>query len=105
MYDNLDHAENVARWIAQKYGESTSVVTVDTNHLARGPVFRAADLFKGDGVAEPGNGKGRGKAVDKEEAECLHHGEYLVMYRIPTQAIRMETPVVKWRTVGVIGKR
>lgn len=94
VYDNLAHAENVAKYFATKYGEDAYVVTVDTRHFARGPVFRAADLLKG--------GQGR------ERDEWLHWGEYLVMYRIPAQAIRDQTPVArgsdqKWRTVGVIG--
>lgn len=94
MYDNLAQAENVAKHFVQKYGEDTFVVTIDTRHLARGPVFRAADLLK--------DGKG------DEQSEWRHWGEYLVMYRIPAQAIRDQTPVArgedqKWRTVGVIG--
>jgi hypothetical protein len=99
VYDNLAHAENVAKHFAQKYGEDTFVVTVDTRHFARGPVFRAADLLK--------DAAGQGKGGD-EQSEWLHWGEYLVMYRIPPQAIRDQTPVArgedqKWRTVGVIG--
>jgi hypothetical protein len=91
VYDNLAHAENVARHWADKYGEETWVVTVDTRHFARGPVFRAADLLK-----------------DGEAAEWLHWGEYLVMYRVPAQAIRDQTPVGRgkvegWRAVGCIG--
>jgi hypothetical protein len=94
VYDKLTHAEVVARQFAQKYGEDTLVVTIDTRHLARGPVFRAADLLKEGGGVE-GN-------------EWLHEGEYLVMYRIPMQAIRDQTPVArgegaKQNAVGVIG--
>ena len=100
MYDNLAHAENVARHWAKEKGEDTLVVTVDTRHLARGPVFRAADLLKDEIV---GGGK---KEADGNE--WLHWGEYLVMYRIPAQAIRDQTPIARgvnqdWRTVGVIG--
>ncbi|KAH7090702.1 hypothetical protein FB567DRAFT_426976, partial [Paraphoma chrysanthemicola] len=96
VYDTLSHAESVAKHFAQKYGEDTFVVTVDTRHFARGPVFRAADLLK------------EGGAKDGETDEWLHWGEYLVMYRIPAQAIRDQTPVArgeaqKWRTVGMIG--
>ncbi|KAH8708591.1 hypothetical protein GQ44DRAFT_627556, partial [Phaeosphaeriaceae sp. PMI808] len=96
VYDNQAHAENVARHFGKKYGEDTCVVKVDTQHLARGPVFRAADLMK------EGGGDG------KEAEEWLHWGEYLVMYRIPAQAVRDQTPVVRgddqrWRAVGVIG--
>jgi hypothetical protein len=95
VFDNLTHAENVAKDFAHIYGEDTFVVTVDTRHLARGPVFRAADLLK-DGKSD-------------EQSEWLHWGEYLVMYRIPAQAIRDQTPVAKgedqkWRTVGVINR-
>jgi hypothetical protein len=96
VYDNLAHAENVAKHFATKFGEDTLVVTVDTRHFARGPVFRAADLVREGGGKEGG------------EEDWLHWGEYLVMYRIPAQAIRDQTPVArgadqKWRTVGVIG--
>lgn len=99
VYDNLAHAENVAKHFATKYGEDTLVVTVDTRHFARGPVFRAADLIK-EGARVEG----------REGDEWLHWGEYLVMYRIPAQAIHNQTPVArgadqKWRTVGVIGGR
>ncbi|KAF3048044.1 hypothetical protein E8E12_008414 [Didymella heteroderae] len=94
VYDNLQHAENVAKHWAEKCGEEVLVVSVDTRHFARGPVFRAADLLK-DASA--------GKAD-----EWLHWGEYLVMYRIPAQAIRDQTPIGRgkkeaWRAVGVIG--
>lgn len=102
MYDSLAHAEDVAKHFSDKYGEDTWVVTVDTKHLARGPVFRAVDLLRD---------REEGVNVDKEKergGEWLHKGEYLVMYRIPAQAIRGQTPVAwgenqKWRTVGVIG--
>lgn len=99
MYDNLSHAEKVAKHWAAKYGEETWVVTVDTRQFARGPVFRAVDLLKG---SERDTGKG-GKGDD-----WLHWGEYLVMYRVPAQAIRDQTPVGRgkveeWRAVGVIG--
>ncbi|KAH7392510.1 hypothetical protein BKA66DRAFT_607035 [Pyrenochaeta sp. MPI-SDFR-AT-0127] len=98
VYDNLTHAESVAKHWAQKYGEDTFVVTVDTRHLARGPVFRAADLLK----------EGGSDYKEAEGSEWLHWGEYLVMYRIPAQAIRDQTPVARgedqrWRTVGTIG--
>ncbi|KAA8619189.1 hypothetical protein PtrSN002B_006240 [Pyrenophora tritici-repentis] len=75
VYDNRAHADAVANYFARSYGEDTCVVTVDTRHLARGPVFRAKDLLK----------EGMG-GTD----EWLHWGEYLVMYRIPPQAIREE---------------
>ncbi|KAF2624134.1 hypothetical protein BU25DRAFT_399327 [Macroventuria anomochaeta] len=93
VYDSLPHAENVAKHWADKWGEEVLVVTVDTRHFARGPVFRAADLLKDASGAKD---------------ECLHWGEYLVMYRIPAQAIRDQTPVGRgkmetWRAVGVIG--
>lgn len=93
MYDNLAHAENVARHFATKYGEDAYVVTVDTQHLARGPVFRAADLLKDESGFQSGEGD-----------EWLHWGEYLVMYCIPAQAIRVETPVARVSKVGVIGR-
>jgi hypothetical protein len=98
VYDSLAHAEKVARHFAAKYGEDTRVVTLDTSYLARGPVFRAADLLKDDEG-------GKGKDAD----EWLHWGEYLVMYRVPAQAVRVETEIVRaaeqsWKVVGVIGR-
>ncbi|KAF1852030.1 uncharacterized protein K460DRAFT_362799 [Cucurbitaria berberidis CBS 394.84] len=100
VYDSRTHAENVAKHWTKEMGEDTFVVTVDTRHFARGPVFRAADLLKDEMV---GGGKKEG-----DDNEWLHWGEYLVMYRIPAQAIRDQTPVARgmdqrWRTVGVIG--
>ncbi|CAE7023341.1 hypothetical protein PTT_18996 [Pyrenophora teres f. teres 0-1] len=91
VYDNRAHADAVAKHFARSYGEETCVVTVDTRHLARGPVFRAKDLLK----------EGMG-GTD----EWLHWGEYLVMYRIPPQAIREEVKVggsggLGWEGVGV----
>jgi hypothetical protein len=108
VYDNLSHAQAVANYFAEKYKEDTFVVTVDTQHLARGPVFRAADLLQSadqGGVAAKEMGKGR---VSQAEQGWLHHGEYLVMYRIPAQAIRDEVKVArvtdqKWWAPGVIG--
>ncbi|KAL1600884.1 hypothetical protein SLS59_005549 [Nothophoma quercina] len=55
----------------------------------------AVDILKDAGTSKPGD-------------EWLHWGEYLVMYRIPAQAIRDQTPVGRakkeaWRAVGVIG--
>jgi len=102
VYDNLAHAEAVAKHFAEKYKEDIWVVTVDTRHFARGPVFRAADLLEKD--VEEGK---IGEKMGKEEA-WLHFGEYLVMYRIPAQAIRDQTPVARggdqtWRAPGVIG--
>ncbi|KAF1350446.1 hypothetical protein EJ07DRAFT_159586 [Lizonia empirigonia] len=94
VYDDLAHAQRVAAHWADMYGEEVWVVTVDTRHFARGPVFRAADLLKDD---------------DANKAdEWLHWGEYLVMYRVPAQAVRDQTPVGRgkvqtWRAVGVIG--
>lgn len=46
VYDCLAHAENVAQYLAEKWSEEVLVVSVDTGHFARGPVFRAADLLK-----------------------------------------------------------
>ena len=46
VYDNLAHAEKVARHWAETWGEEVLLVSVDTRHFARGPVFRAADLLK-----------------------------------------------------------
>jgi hypothetical protein len=99
VYDTLSHAESVAKQFSQKYGEDTFVVTIDTRHLARGPVFRAADLLKDTDDSKSGD-------KDLVMENWLHWGEYLVMYRIPAQAIRDQTPVErthKWGAVGVIG--
>ncbi|KAF1938884.1 hypothetical protein EJ02DRAFT_514215 [Clathrospora elynae] len=107
VYDNLAHAEAVAKYFGEKYGEDTWVVSVDTQHFARGPVFRAVDLLR-EGGAEGGGVGGKGKGEGGNGGEWLHRGEYLVMYRIPPQAIRDQTPVARggdqrWRAVGVIG--
>ncbi|KAF2829930.1 hypothetical protein CC86DRAFT_367835 [Ophiobolus disseminans] len=101
VYDNLAHAENVAKHFATNFNEDTFVIKVDTQHLARGPVFRAADLIK-----EGGGSVAEGKDAYMEE--WLHWGEYLVMYRIPAEAVRDETPIARgadqrWRIVGAIG--
>ncbi|EMD64156.1 hypothetical protein COCSADRAFT_66462, partial [Bipolaris sorokiniana ND90Pr] len=113
VYDNAAHAEAVARYFGERYQEDTWIISVDPAHFARGPVFRAADLLR-EGVAEAENAnsgsnrkKGKG-VVDDGADEWLHWGEYLVMYRIPAQAIRDQTPVAKVgdplrRGVGVIG--
>lgn len=107
VYDNQGHAENVARHLSQKYGEDTCVVKIDTQHLARGPLFRAADLLSEANSEEAGGKSGR-EMESKEMREWLHWGEYLVMYRIPAQAVRDQTPIARgadqrWRTVGAIG--
>ncbi|KAJ5063267.1 hypothetical protein J3E72DRAFT_147586, partial [Bipolaris maydis] len=99
VYDSAAHAEAVARYFGERYQEDTWVVSVDPAHFARGPVFWAADLLR--------EGKG-GVVVEDAVDEWLHWGEYLVMYRIPAQAIRDQTPVSKVgdplrRGVGVIG--
>ncbi|KAJ4381404.1 hypothetical protein N0V86_003755 [Didymella sp. IMI 355093] len=74
VYDNLQHAENVAQHWAEKWGEEVLVVS---------------------------------NASASEADEWLHWGEYLIMYRIPAQAIRDQTPIGRgkeaWRAVGVIG--
>ncbi|KAJ4985362.1 hypothetical protein SVAN01_09117 [Stagonosporopsis vannaccii] len=95
VYDNLSHAEKVAWYLAEKWSEELLVVTVDTRHFARGPIFRAADLLKD---------------ADGKVDEWMHWGEYLVMYRIPAQAIREQMPIGPCRkqarpSVGVIGSR
>jgi hypothetical protein len=98
VYDNLAHAERVAHHLAKKHSERTTVVTIDTSRWARGPVFRAADILRN-----------RGEELTIEE-NFMHHGEYMVMYNIPREAIITETPVgytadAIWSTkgVGVIG--
>ncbi|KAJ5028493.1 hypothetical protein PSV08DRAFT_349352 [Bipolaris maydis] len=116
VYDSAAHAEAVARYFGERYQEDTWVVSVDPAHFARGPVFWAADLLREGGAeAESGKGsrsnrkKGKGGVVVEDAVdEWLHWGEYLVMYRIPAQAIRDQTPVSKVgdplrRGVGVIG--
>lgn len=89
------------------------MVTVDPAHFARGPVFRAADLLREEpsGELACSNNKKKGRRsedVANVADEWLHWGEYLVMYRIPAQAIRDQTPIAKvgdqkQKGVGVIG--
>ncbi|KAF2689445.1 hypothetical protein K458DRAFT_462460 [Lentithecium fluviatile CBS 122367] len=105
VYDSYTQAEAVAKHFAEKYHENTWVVTVDTRQFARGPVFRAADLMNMEGASDAGNRNG-----SAEENAWLHHGEYLVTYRIPAQAIREEVQVgriadQRWRApgAGVVG--
>ncbi|KAH7122227.1 hypothetical protein B0J11DRAFT_463794, partial [Dendryphion nanum] len=81
VYDDQAHAERMAIYLSNKFGEEMTVVAVDTRHFARGPVFRAADLLGGKDVEMA--------ATDSE----IHRGEYLIMYKIPPQAIRTETAV------------
>ncbi|USP80944.1 hypothetical protein yc1106_08218 [Curvularia clavata] len=110
VYDNLAHAEAVARYFGERYEEDTWVVTVDPAHFARGPVFRAADLLRKEASdeIECSNNKKKGRGLGDVADEWLHWGEYLVMYRIPAQAIRDQTPIAKVgdqkrKGVGVIG--
>jgi hypothetical protein len=96
-YDNLSQAIHIAEYFSQHYGEETWVVKIDTRHLARGPVFRAAAILADEGRT----------GLTSWEAE-LHRGEYLIMYRIPPQAIVDETPVgrrdvARWGAVGAVG--
>ncbi|KAF1977796.1 hypothetical protein BU23DRAFT_499708 [Bimuria novae-zelandiae CBS 107.79] len=92
VYVSQAHAEAVARYFAQMYDEDTWVVTIDTNHLSRGPIFWAANILAGQELTTP---------------LWLHEGEYLCLYRISPQAIRDQTPVVRResRNYGVIGSR
>ncbi|KAH5402908.1 hypothetical protein HBI23_192090 [Parastagonospora nodorum] len=95
MYDNLARAEQVALYFEQKYpGEEVWIVTIDTKHLAWGPVFRAADILKGEADNRQG---------------WVHEGEYLVLYTVPKQAVRVETLMTKGKgkygAVGLIGGR
>ncbi|KAF2114695.1 hypothetical protein BDV96DRAFT_522445, partial [Lophiotrema nucula] len=76
VYASQCHAYSIAEQMARNLGEKVSVVEVDTGYLARGPVFRAEDVI-GERIAQWG-----------EEERRLHHTEYLIMYRIPAQAIR-----------------
>ncbi|KAJ4356243.1 uncharacterized protein N0V89_004273 [Didymosphaeria variabile] len=93
VYRSQAHAEEVARYFARLYDEDTWVVTIDTNHLSRGPVFWAANLLKGQELTAA--------------QLWLHEGEYLCLYRISPQAIRDQTRVVRKesRDYGVIGGR
>jgi hypothetical protein len=98
VYDSYEQAEKIALYFATKYEEETWVVKIDTRHLARGPVFRAADLLAEKEAA------GELTEVDRE----LHKGEYLIMYKIPPQAVRDETRIgvagqQRWRAVGAVG--
>ncbi|CBX93480.1 predicted protein [Plenodomus lingam JN3] len=104
--------------MAAAWAEDVWIVSVDTNYLARGPVFRAVDLLRGEEGEERGK-RGKGRAGRRDSArgdggvgelddETLHRGEYLVMYRIPPQAVRDQTVVARgegqgWRAVGGMG--
>lgn len=118
VYASLTHAEAVAKYWADVWGEEVLLVTVDSRHFARGPVFRAVDLLAEEEKIEDslggvcgavGKGKSRGIGMmDRECEDWLHWGEYLVMYRIPAQAIRDQTPFGRgkkeaWRAVGAAG--
>ncbi|KAF2273334.1 uncharacterized protein EI97DRAFT_161578 [Westerdykella ornata] len=97
VFDSYTHAEDMARYFAQKYGDEMKVIQIDTHHLARGPVFRVADILEG-----------KMQVMGRMEEE-LHKGEYLIMYRIPAQAVVSETPVGRGmanarRGPGVIGR-
>ncbi|KAK7183819.1 uncharacterized protein CC84DRAFT_1242080 [Paraphaeosphaeria sporulosa] len=93
VYRSQVHAEEVARYFARLYDEDTWVVTIDTNHLSRGPVFWAGNLLEGQEMTA--------------SQTWLHEGEYLCLYRISPQAIRDQTRVVRKeaRSYGVIGGR
>ncbi|KAL5116211.1 hypothetical protein ACEQ8H_005876 [Pleosporales sp. CAS-2024a] len=88
VYDSRVRAEQVAYYyFAPKYpGEDIFIVTIDTQHLARGPVFRAADILKDSSPSA------------SSAEDWLHEGEYLLMYKIPMQAIRTDEKV--WRERG-----
>lgn len=115
---------------ARYLGEEVLVVEIDTAYLGRGPVVRAADLLRGE--KEAGNEGGvdgasgrRDSAVSRGSAASsggvvrgregdgdawLHEGEYLIMYRIPMQAVRGQMVVARGEVrresgVGVIGSR
>jgi hypothetical protein len=82
----------MAHYFAQLYREETTIVRIDTSHLARGPLFRAANLLDWNTLSD----------MDK----MLHQGEYLIMYKVPPQAITVETPIGRrWSQVGAIGSR
>jgi hypothetical protein len=91
VYTSQTQAERVARWFAQQCREEVILVTIDTEHLARGPVFRADDLIE--------SLRTTGKLeveLSQEEVE-LHRNEYLLMYKIPPQALINETRYVcRW---------
>ncbi|KAF9738036.1 hypothetical protein PMIN06_008509 [Paraphaeosphaeria minitans] len=93
VYRSQAHAEEVARHFARLHDEDTWVVTIDTNHLSRGPVFWAGNLLEGQEVTA--------------SQAWLHEGEYLFLYRIGAQAIRDQTRVVRkeTRSYGIIGGR
>ncbi|KAF2658390.1 hypothetical protein K491DRAFT_690129 [Lophiostoma macrostomum CBS 122681] len=91
VYTSYAQAERVARWFAKQVPEDVDVVTIDTEHLGRGPVFRADDLIENLKSA----GKLKGDLTEMEVE--LHRGEYLLMYKIPPQAIRDQTRYVcRW---------
>lgn len=69
VYDDPLHAERMAHYISRCYGEETWVVKVDTRHLARGPVFRAANLLEESWREK----EEKGEVVTEAERE-LHRG-------------------------------
>ena len=66
-------------------------MAIDTERLARGPVFRAKDVLDGnEGL--------------REEERWAHYSEYLVLHRIPGQAVIDEDVVSAmgtWRDLGL----
>ncbi|KAF2190784.1 hypothetical protein K469DRAFT_560036 [Zopfia rhizophila CBS 207.26] len=89
VFSSKSHAEQWARHLsAQKGGMRCYVLTINTRMLGRGPVFRAED-WVGE-VVEGGEGMG---GRELTEWSWNHEGEYLIMYKIPKEAIVDELDV------------
>jgi hypothetical protein len=94
VFADKEHAERWARDLAERNNSNSLyyVVAIDTEKLARGPIFRAADILAG--------------RVLSEMEEGLHFSEYLVLHRIPGQALREEIivsagVVSTWQNLGL----
>ncbi|KAF2200522.1 hypothetical protein GQ43DRAFT_70119 [Delitschia confertaspora ATCC 74209] len=92
VFADKQHAERWARTFAEKNGDKCYVVSVDTTKLARGPIFRAADLLA-DVELSPAE-------------ESMHFSEYLVLHRIPGMALIEEIIVSAevnstWQSLGL----
>jgi hypothetical protein len=80
-YADASRAEAVAKYFADKYQTNTSVVKINTQHLARGPIWRAIDILAGVTL----------NSMD----HWLHEGEYLIFLKVPPEAIVSETFIHK----------
>lgn len=99
VYTDLAHATHVAQRLSERYGTACKLVSIDTRHFARGPLFRAADVLK-----NASEDVKNAHPIPLED-DFMHQYEYLVQYRIPAQALINEEPVGQtmepaWKAVG-----